>query len=43
LRFRDAIQDLGFDYLYEEAPGDHNWDYWDKAIARVLTWLEQGC
>jgi putative tributyrin esterase len=42
IRFRDAIQDLGFDYLYEEGPGDHSWDYWDKAIARALTWLEQG-
>jgi putative tributyrin esterase len=42
LRFRDAIQDLDFDYLYEEGPGDHDWDYWDKAIARVLSWLEQG-
>lgn len=42
-RFRDAVQGLGFDYLYEEGPGDHSWAYWDKMIARTLTWLEQGC
>jgi len=42
-RFRDAVQELGFDYLYEEGPGDHSWAYWDKMIARTLTWLEQGC
>ena len=42
-RFRDAVQELGFDYLYEEGPGDHSWAYWDKMIARALTWLEQGC
>ena len=42
IRFRDAVQDLGFDYLYEEGPGEHSWEYWDKAIAPVLTWLEQG-
>jgi putative tributyrin esterase len=41
-RFRDAVQELGFDYLYEEGPGDHSWDYCDKMIARTLTWLEQG-
>jgi putative tributyrin esterase len=41
-RFRDAVQELGFDYLYEEGPGGHSWDYWDKMIARTLTWLEQG-
>ena len=41
-RFRDAVQELGFDYLYEEGPGDHSWAYWDKMIARTLTWLEQG-
>jgi putative tributyrin esterase len=41
-RFRDAVQDLGFDYLYEEGLGDHSWGYWDKMIARTLTWLEQG-
>ena len=34
---------IGFDYLYEEGPGDHSWAYWDKMIARTLTWLEQGC
>jgi putative tributyrin esterase len=42
-RFRDTVQELGFDYLYEEGPGDHSWAYWDKMIARTITWLEQGC
>ena len=41
-RFRDAVQLLGFDYLYEEGPGDHSWAYWDTMISRTLTWLEQG-
>lgn len=38
-RFRDHIQPLGFDYTYEEGPGDHNWEYWDTMIQRVLDWL----
>jgi putative tributyrin esterase len=39
LRFRDFIRPLGFDYTYEETPGDHNWKYWDAEIQKVLAWL----
>jgi len=38
-RFRDFVSPLGFDYLYEEGPGQHDWAYWDAAIQRVLRWL----
>lgn len=37
--FRAHVQPLGFDYLYEEGPGLHDWAYWDKMIARTLSWL----
>jgi putative tributyrin esterase len=30
---------LGIDHVYEEGPGQHDWAYWDKMIARTLTWL----
>lgn len=36
---REHLQPLGFDYLYEEGPGNHDWAYWDKMIARTLSWL----
>ncbi len=39
LRFRDFIRPLGFDYTYEETPGDHRWVYWDATIQKVLEWL----
>ena len=39
VRFRDFIQPLGFDYVYEESPGDHSWGYWDMMIQKVLAWL----
>jgi putative tributyrin esterase len=39
LRFRDFIRPLGFDYTYEETPGDHAWKYWDAEIQKVLAWL----
>jgi putative tributyrin esterase len=38
-RFRDALAPLGFEHLYEEGPGLHDWAYWDAAIRRVLAWL----
>jgi putative tributyrin esterase len=37
---RDHIERLGYDYLYEEGPGDHDWKYWDKMIDRTLWWLQ---
>jgi S-formylglutathione hydrolase FrmB len=36
---RAHLEPLGFDYLYEEGPGDHDWAYWDRSIERVLKWL----
>jgi S-formylglutathione hydrolase FrmB len=39
LRLRDFIHPLGFDYTYEETPGDHSWIHWDRVIQRVLDWL----
>ena len=39
VRFRDFIRPLGFDYTYEETPGDHTWGYWDVMIQKVLAWL----
>lgn len=39
LAFRDALSKSGMDYIYEEGPGDHDWDYWDARIQDVLAWL----
>jgi S-formylglutathione hydrolase FrmB len=41
LRFRDQAIALGLDLTYEEGPGEHEWDYWDRMIQRVLAWLPQ--
>ena len=37
--FRDKLTAMGFDVHYEEGPGDHEWEYWDRQIQRVLAWL----
>jgi S-formylglutathione hydrolase FrmB len=39
IRFRDSIHKLPLDLTYEEGPGEHNWEYWDKMIQRVLAWM----
>jgi putative tributyrin esterase len=39
IRFRDHIRALGLPLVYEEEPGEHEWGYWDRKIARVLEWL----
>jgi len=39
LRFRDHLKALHLDLHYQEAPGTHGWDFWDRYIQDVLTWL----
>jgi len=39
VNFRDHARRVGLDLVYEEAPGDHQWAYWDQQIQRVLEWL----
>ena len=34
--FRETIQGKGFDYVYEEGPGSHEWSFWDKYIERAI-------
>jgi len=39
IKMRNHLQSLGFDLLYEESAGDHQWKYWDREIQTVLNWL----
>ena len=38
-RFDKVLNDLGYDHLYMEADGDHEWPYWDKAIQYVFMYF----
>lgn len=42
IRMRDHLRALGYDLMYEESPGDHQWQHWDKKIADALDWLLPG-
>lgn len=37
--FHNQVADLDIDLTYEEEPGGHEWEYWDRNIKRVLDWL----
>lgn len=39
---RDSLQTLGYDLTWCEAPGAHEWDFWDSQIRRVIDWLSPG-
>ena len=39
VRMRAHLEKLGYNLLYEESPGDHQWKYWDAKIQTVLDWL----
>ena len=38
-KFRDTMRELGVDVTYEEGPGAHEWDFWNRYIKKVLEWL----
>jgi putative tributyrin esterase len=40
--FRDVARRLRLPLTYEEGPGGHEWQYWDRQIQRVLAWLGFG-
>ena len=37
--FRDLAEERGFQVAYEEGPGDHEWDFWDTHIKKLIDWL----
>ena len=38
-RFAEIAEQLNIQLTFEKGPGDHNWDYWDKQLPRVIEWL----
>lgn len=37
--FRAFIRNRGFDYRYEEGPGEHTWLFWDDYITKAMDFL----
>lgn len=40
--YHKFLQAQGVDVTYIEAPGAHEWDFWDSQIKKVLDWLPLG-
>lgn len=38
VKLRDHLKTFDYDYTYEEYAGDHDWEYWDEHIQRILEW-----
>ncbi len=38
-RLRDVFREQGYDVTWEEGPGSHEWDFWNRHIKRVIDWL----
>ena len=36
---KKTLESRGADLTYEEGPGGHDWDFWDKYIQNVLEWF----
>lgn len=38
-RFHQLLSQLGIEHEYHEAPGIHNWEFWDEHIQHGLNWI----
>lgn len=41
-KYADYLKEIGFDVTYVEGPGNHEWDFWDRYILKILDWLPLG-
>ena len=39
IKMRNHLRRLGYNMVYEESHGDHQWLYWDRKIQTILDWL----
>lgn len=37
--YRKKLESLNYDLTYHEAPGIHDWKFWDEYIQRALEWM----
>lgn len=34
------LTEIGFEHIFMESPGEHNWAFWDDYIEKALVWLD---
>lgn len=35
------LSEIGYDHVYKESTGEHNWKFWDEYIEKALIWLDE--
>ncbi|MBE1441883.1 alpha/beta hydrolase [Paenibacillus sp. OAS669] len=38
--YHEQLERIGYQHIYQEFPGEHNWDYWSKHLPDALRFLE---
>ena len=38
-RFAKEMEQLDYQYTYEEIRGAHDWEFFDRALKRALEWI----
>lgn len=38
-QFHDYLNKIGMEHVFSVCPGNHNWNFWDPEILKVLDWL----
>lgn len=39
--FNDRLLTLGYDSIYKESAGEHNWEYWDYCIHQTIKYINE--
>ena len=37
--YKSYLDEIGVKVTYEEGPGAHEWDFWNRYIKKVIDWL----
>lgn len=35
------LNEIGFDHVFKQSEGEHNWKFWDEYIEKALIWLDE--
>lgn len=38
-RYHQYLNEIGYEHVFSVKEGNHNWDFWDSEIQKVLRWL----
>lgn len=42
IKFIEYAKEIGLEITYEEGPGGHDWDFWERWLRRIVDWMRIG-